>query len=239
MNILVLDDEPIELEQLEFLVHLHYPKWSIYKALYGSEAIKLAEQMVEVEDSFQLALMDIQLPGMNGLEVATTLKSLMPNMEIIIISAFQNFDYAKRSIHLKVLDYIVKPVIEKELVAALRNFLKTRPEYDNCSDIVRAVIQMVKKHYKEPLRLASIAKELHINVSYLSRLFREEVGINFSDYLLHFRIENAKKMLIQNKNWTILRVAEECGFNSQHYFSSAFKKMVSCTPKEYRNKKVV
>ena len=191
MNILILDDEPIELEQLEFLVHLHFPTWNIYKALYGSDAIKLAEHMLE-DSSFQLALMDIKLPGTNGLEVATKLKSLMPNMEIIIISAFQNFDYAKRSIHLKVLDYLVKPVIEKELVAALHNFLKAHPEYDNYSDVINAVIKLVRKHYKEPLKLSSIAEDLHINVSYLSRLFREEVGVNFSDYLLHFRIENAK-----------------------------------------------
>lgn len=238
MNILILDDEPIELEQLEFMVHLHYPTWNIYKALYASEAIGLAEGMLG-RGSFQLALMDIKLPGMNGLEVATKLKALMPNMEIIIISAFQNFDYAKKSIHLKVLDYLVKPVIEKELVGALQNFLQAHPEHDRYSEVISEVIKLVKKHYKEPLKLASIAENLHINISYLSRLFREEVGVNFSDYLLHYRIENAKKLLIQNKNWTILRVAEECGFNSQHYFSNAFKKIVSCTPKEYRNKKVV
>ncbi len=238
MNILILDDEPIELEQLEFLVHLHFPTWNIYKALYGSEAIDLAKNMLD-EGSFQLALMDIKLPGTSGLEVAEKLKSLMPNLEIIIISAFQNFDYAKQSIHLKVLDYLVKPVIEKELVGALQKFLNEHPEYENYSEVIRKVIELVKYQYKDPLKLSSIAEKLHINVSYLSRLFREEVGVNFSDYLLHFRVDRAKKLLIRNKDWSILRIAEESGFNSQHYFSNAFKKIVRCTPKEFRNKKVV
>ncbi len=238
MNILIVDDEPLELEQLEFLIHLHFPTWKIHKALYGTEAIELTESMLE-KDSFQLALMDIKLPGRNGLEVATKMKALMPDLEIIIISAFQNFDYAKQSIHLKVLDYLVKPVIESELVEVLQTFLKTRPEYESYTEVVRSVIQVVKEQYKEPLRLSLIAESFHINVSYLSRLFREEVGVNFSDFLLNYRIEHAKRLLIQNRNWSILRVAEECGFNSQHYFSNAFKRIVRCTPKEYRNRKVV
>ncbi|VEF46328.1 DNA-binding response regulator [Bacillus freudenreichii] len=239
MNVLIVDDEPIELEQLEFLVHSHYPTWNLYKAPFGSTAIKIAENMVNDDRLIQLALMDIKLPGSNGLEVAARLKVLMPDMEIVIISAFQSFEYAKQSIHLKVMDYLVKPVIEQELINVLQAFLTEHPEYDNYTTVVREVLELVKNNFREPLKLSVIADTLHINVSYLSRLFREEVGVNFSDYLLNLRIEHAKRLLIQNKNWTISHIADECGFNSQHYFSNAFKKIVECTPKEYRSKKVV
>lgn len=239
MNILILDDEPIELEQLEFLVHLYFPTWKIKKALYGSDAIGLATDMVKEGSAFQLALIDINLPGTTGLEVSEKLKVLMPDMEIIIISAFQDFEYAKQSIHLKVMDYLVKPVIEKELIEALQSFLNERPEYNHYSNVINEVIQLVEKEYREPLKLATIAEDLHINVSYLSRLFKEEVGLNFSDYLLNYRIENAKLLLTQNKDWTILRVGEKCGFNSQQYFSNAFKKNTGCTPKQYRDKRVM
>lgn len=236
MNILLLDDEPIELEQLELLIHSHFPTWNIYKALFGSKAMELAEDMIKDGKQFQLALMDIKLPGRNGLEVAEKLKSLMPSLEIIIVSAFQNFDYAKQSIHLKVIDYLVKPVVERELIESLHLFLNEHPEYNNHTEVVHEVIQLVKNNYKMSLKLSEIAMKLHINASYLSRLFSEEVGSSFSDYLLNYRIEKAKSLLLLQKNWSIQRIAEECGFNSQHYFSNAFKKITNCTPKEYRNK---
>ncbi|WP_249313026.1 response regulator transcription factor [Lederbergia citrea] len=236
MNILLLDDEPIELEQLELLIHSHFPTWTIYKALFGSNAIELAEKMATDGKQFQLALMDIKLPGRNGLEVAGKLKELMPSIEIIIVSAFQNFDYAKQSIHLKVIDYLVKPVMERELIASIHSFLNEHPEYNIHTEVVQEVMQLVKNDYNLPLKLSEIANKLHINASYLSRLFSEEVGTSFSDYLLNYRVEKAKNLLLSQKRWPIQRIAEECGFNSQHYFSSAFKKITSCTPKEYRNK---
>lgn len=239
MNVLIVDDEPIELEQLEFLVHLHFPTWNIYKAPFGSTAIEIAESLSKRNQLIQLALMDIKLPGSSGLEVAAKLRSLIPGMEIVIISAFQNFEYAKQSIHLKVMDYLVKPVIEQELVEVLQTFLIEHPEFDNYSEVVREVLRLVKNKFREPLKLSVIADCLHINVSYLSRLFRDEVGVNFSDYLLNYRIEQAKRLLLQNKNWSISHIADECGFNSQHYFSNAFKKVVQCTPKEFRSRKIV
>ncbi|MBS4196186.1 response regulator transcription factor [Lederbergia citri] len=236
MNILLLDDEPIELEQLELLIHSHFPTWNIYKALFGSKAIEMAEEMVKEGKQFQLALMDIKLPGRNGLEIAENLKSFMPSLELIIVSAFQNFDYAKQSIHLKAIDYLVKPVVERELIDSLQLFLNEHPEYNTHTEVVQEVIQLVNNNYQKSLKLAEIAKQLHINVSYLSRLFSEEVGSTFSDYLLNYRIEKAKSLLLLQRNWSIQRVAEECGFNSPHYFSNAFKKIANCTPKEYRNK---
>lgn len=237
MNILVLDDEPIELEQLELLVKAHYPSWQVEKALYASEALKLAEEKIKNDDIFHLALVDIKLPGTTGLEVSIQLKELMPAIEIIIVSAYQDFEYAKQSIHLKVMDYLLKPVIEKELVVALKLFNDKMPEANHYKEIVQKIIDIVKDKYKESLKFSDISNELHMNVSYLSRLFKEEVGVTFSEYVLNYRIKHAKYLLTQNKDYSMLEIAESCGFNSQQYFSNVFKRIVGCSPNVYKNKR--
>ncbi|MBO8173542.1 MAG: AraC family transcriptional regulator [Bacillaceae bacterium] len=234
MNVLLLDDEPLELEQMELLITRHYPDWHIKKAMNATTAIHTLEDIKENQESVHLAFIDIRLPGKSGLEVAEVSKQIHPNIDIIIVSAYQDFHYAKSSIQLGVVDYLVKPIIEEELVRLLKGYMKKHPEFQVQSDIIHQVIKRVQKRYAEQLRLSDVAKELHINNSYLSRRFSEEMGISFSDYLLNYRIEVAQKFL-KEKDWSIQRVAEETGFNSQHYFSTVFKKQTGKTPKDYRN----
>src|SRR5690625_1963933 len=106
MHVLILDDEQLELEQLEFLINKWFPTWTCEKALNGSTAMQLADDYIARNKTFQLALIDIKMPGNNGLHIASKLKEKMPDMDIIVISAFQKFEYAKMSIHLKVVDYL-------------------------------------------------------------------------------------------------------------------------------------
>lgn len=235
MNVLLLDDEPIELDLLEYLIHLHFPSWQIEKRSNGSQALTLVENMIQEGKLLQLALVDIRLPGKNGLDIAAKMKELMPNIDIIVVSAMQEFKYAKRSIYLKAVDFLVKPVIEGELVKALKDYCESHPEYSIGSEVIQKVIRIVKERYSEPLKLSDLSQELFINPNYLSRLFSEEVGVPFSDYLLHYRVDMAKVLLHKQKNWSMQRIAEECGFNSQHYFSTTFKRLTNTTPLKYRH----
>ncbi|GAE26740.1 DNA-binding response regulator [Halalkalibacter wakoensis JCM 9140] len=234
MRVLVLDDEPLELDQIEILIHDHFPTWVVKKAQNYTEAMEVVDRSLQEDQPMQLALIDVKLPGRNGLEVAEKIKARIPQIDFIVVSAFQNFDYAKKSIQLKVVDYLVKPVIEKEFVTVLQSYVHEHPEYEIHSEVVQKMIRIVQSSYQDSLKLSDIAKELHMNANYMSRLFSEEVGKSFSDYLLGYRIEMAKSLLVKHKDWSIQRVAEDCGFNSQHYFSTTFKKLVNQTPKAFR-----
>jgi YesN/AraC family two-component response regulator len=101
--------------------------------------------------------------------------------------------------------------------------------------MIQKVLQLVHDHYKEKLNLTDIAADLYINTSYLSRRFREEIGLSFSDYLIKYRVEVAKTLLYKYRDWSMQRIAEEAGFNSQNYFCRAFKKLTGLSPKEYQN----
>ena len=239
MNVLLLDDEPLELDQLEYLIRLHYPAWKIVKAQNGSRALMEAKQLLGNDEAFQLAFIDINLPGKSGLVVAGEINVLMPEMKMVIVSAYQDFNYAKDSIQLGVIDYLVKPVIERELLFVLEKITADDVGMYNYSDLIQKVVKKVKQSYREPLKLSDIAVELHINPSYLSRRFGEELGVSFSDFLLNYRIKMAEVLLVKNRHWSIQRIADETGFNSQHYFSTAFKKVMNKSPKDYRNDHLV
>lgn len=226
MNILLVDDEPLELEQLEYLIAKKFPSWTFLKARDASQALQIAK----TNDIF-LAFLDIQLPGKSGLELARELSDLC-TLEIIMVTAFQNFEYARSSIRLGVIDYITKPLIEDELMSVLARYERIA----SYSEPIIKSLQIIEKEYSEKLTLNYLSSKIHINPAYLSRKFQEEVGMGFSEYLNDFRLKEAQKMLVEYPNLSINNISERCGFNSQHYFSQMFRKMTGQSPRDYRLK---
>ncbi|WP_316570714.1 helix-turn-helix domain-containing protein [Neobacillus sp. YIM B06451] len=224
MNILLVDDEPLELEQLEYLIQKKFPNWKIFKAQDAS----IAMQIVKQYDIF-LAFLDIQMPGKTGLELAEELMGSY-SMDIIIVTAFQNFQYAQTSIRLGVVDYITKPIIEEELLSVLGKYERL----GRYSEQIVNALKIIHQEYSEKLSLNYLASKIHINPAYLSRKFHEEVGMGFSEYLNEHRLREAQKMLIEYPDLSISTIAEKCGFNSQHYFSQIFRKATGQSPRDYR-----
>ncbi|RAV19647.1 response regulator transcription factor [Paenibacillus contaminans] len=230
MNVLLVDDEPLELEQLEYLIRPIFPLWKLYKASDGSQALAVSQK-----DKIHLAFLDINLPGKSGLELGEELRKHHPSMDIIIVTAHQNFHYAKQSIRLGVVDYMTKPLIRSELEELLAKYRASGPQSDY-SPIIRDAISIIHERFAERLTLADLAAGVHINPTYLSRRFHDEVGVSFSEYLMQYRIKLSKTYLISHPGWSISTVAEKTGFNSQHYFSTIFRKSAGMTPKEYRER---
>ena len=97
----------------------------------------------------------------------------------------------------------------------------------------RNVQEYLAEHFNEQITSADIAKELFYNQSYFCRLFRESFGVSFLDYLMLYRISNAKIML-SSASTPVSRVAEQVGFLDASYFSRCFKKIVGISPVEYQ-----
>lgn len=95
-------------------------------------------------------------------------------------------------------------------------------------------IRMMMNHYAEDdLSLQSVANRINVNSSYLSRIFKQETGENFINFLTKIRIDKAKFYLEQG-NLKIYEVAEKVGYPNTTYFSTIFKKWVGVTPEKYR-----
>lgn len=97
---------------------------------------------------------------------------------------------------------------------------------------VRQVLIMVRKNYAANLKLGDLAQDIGLNESYLSRLFKKQMGMNFSDYLNQVRLSEAKKMIL-NQEYPLYEIAEYVGYNSESYFSRIFKQYEGVTPKQF------
>lgn len=103
----------------------------------------------------------------------------------------------------------------------------------NNLSIIKKSIAYINDHYNQNITLDMAAEHVGLNPAYFSTLFKKEMGINFSNYLLNLRIENAK-LLLKNSNLSLINIALELGFENQSYFSNVFKKATGMTPKQYR-----
>ena len=225
MNILLVDDEALELDQLEYLIQPHFPHWAFHRAQDASIALNLAKNI-----KFQIAFLDIQMPGKNGLELAEELIDLY-DLNVIMVTAFQKFEYAQTSIRIGVNDYITKPIIEEELL----NLLEKYKQWSVKSNDIQDALTIIKNEFPEKLTLSNVASRVYLNPSYLSRKFYEETGMGFADFLNTYRLETAKKMLTVDSSLSMAVIAEKCGFNSQNYFSSMFRKKYGVSPSKFNN----
>lgn len=106
----------------------------------------------------------------------------------------------------------------------------------NQSKYVEMCIAIIKERYTEDLSVNNLALELSINRSYLSELFKKQVGMSLKEYINDFRISMCQELLYST-SWSIEEIAREVGFNSLSYFSKVFKKKYGISPSHYRKKR--
>lgn len=108
-----------------------------------------------------------------------------------------------------------------------------RVKKNNLSGIVKSAIDYLTQNYNKAITLESMSRELNISPTYFSKIFKEETGCTFIDYLTKLRIEQAKK-LMTNSSYGNKEICELIGYSDPNYFSRVFKKIVGVTPTEYR-----
>lgn len=106
------------------------------------------------------------------------------------------------------------------------------------SSIVKKTVDYIMLNLGNNLSLNRIATEIHVNSSYLSRKFKEETGMNISEWINQKRIEEAK-LYLRRGNITVTDIAFLVGFNDLNYFSKVFKKITSVTPSQYAEGMVI
>lgn len=124
-----------------------------------------------------------------------------------------------------------------QLIESERNELhyKINSRVINCRIEIKKVIEYINNNLGKKLALESLAKIVNMNESYLSRIFKDELGITISDYIKKTRLEKAKELLKEN-DMRVKDVAITIGIQDQLYFSRLFTKFFNITPSEYREK---
>ncbi len=226
----------------------------------GLELIATSADGVDGEAQIRLlnpdiVVTDIRLPGQDGL----TMLRRAQVAHALILSGYTDFSYTREAIRLGVFDYLQKPVDSKEFEDALRGIASRIREEDQAmfsvlhqihantpelimlpksvdNHIINSVIGFVATHYGQPVGLAEAAEFIEVSESHLSRLFKEETGLNFLQYLNAWRVNRATEMMMDPRR-NISEVALECGFPSPGYFAKIFKRFTGLTPSQYRDKK--
>ena len=105
---------------------------------------------------------------------------------------------------------------------------------DTSVSVAAKLVQYVNEHFSENISLHDAAEKVFFSPVYCSRFFKKQTGENFSDFLLRVRMENAVKLLRDNKK--ITDISRACGYSSSGYFTRIFKEYYKCTPSEYLRK---
>lgn len=123
-RILIADDEMIERMVLSKKLNRYFKDCiQIYNAENGLEAVKLFKRLFE-ENPIQIAILDINMPGMNGIDAAEQIRAADKNAVIIFLTAYDEFSYAKRAISIKVLEYLLKPCDDEELFLVVEEAMR-------------------------------------------------------------------------------------------------------------------
>lgn len=122
----------------------------------------------------------------------------------------------------------------EKMVGASRNVATKREE--KSSSIIEKAKDFIEAHYKKDVSLDDVSREVNISPYYFSRIFKEETGENFVEYVTNIRIEKAKKLL-KETDYSMKEICTMVGYSDPNYFSRSFKKKTGATPTEYKEGK--
>ena len=126
-KVMIADDEGIVIESLKFIIEKNFRDQCII------ESAKTGRSVIELAENFRpdIAFMDIQMPGINGIDAMKEIRKQNKNIIFIIVSAYNKFDYAKEAINIDVLDYVNKPIEQKKIVEILSKAMQKVDEEKN------------------------------------------------------------------------------------------------------------
>ncbi len=184
---------------------------------------------------------DIRMPGLTGLELLREIPQVSPDTKVVMISGYAEFSYAQEAVQHHAYDYLLKPIKAEELDRVLKNLQADKgdegaPEEENVpvpDRMIDQVIGEIRNHYTEDIQLTTLASKYAVSTGRLSTMIKEQLQMNFSDYVAQLRIQRAKELL-RDDSMSIQEIAEIVGYNDYFYFTKVFKKVQGISPSKYR-----
>lgn len=248
-RLLIVDDEKDIRENLRYLVD--WEKFGITAVLTADSF----EHAVDVAVDFkpQIALVDVNLGDHYGYELVSRLREMGFDTCFCMISGYDDFVHIQSSMKAGARDYLLKPINVRELEAYLERTVvqelggtvrekqaasaETDPvanrPYKSFSNITNKMILIVKNDYGTNLSLTSISEKFNMSSKYIGRVFLNDTGLKFSEYLMVFRLQTAR-YLVENTREKISFIISSVGYSQQNNFYVHFKRLFGVSPGDLR-----
>ncbi len=245
-HVFLADDEPWALMAFKSLI-----VWSDYGFAVSGEASDGRQALERIERiKPDLIISDIRMPGMDGLSLLQTIRENKWNAEVLLVSGYTDFEYARKALLYGCIGYLVKPVEKKELLDYLhkaRAILdaksnpdpeKTSPQnadegYQSEKALAQNMVRFIQEHYAEGLSLQMLAEQFCMSESYISNLIKKKTGKGFGEHLMEYRIQKAQELL-RTTNDSIEAIAARVGYPDYFYFTKVYKRATGISPAAYR-----
>ncbi|MGU8378882.1 response regulator transcription factor [Clostridium perfringens] len=247
VSIMVADDEQLERSVLISILKKNLRVKEIIEARNGKEALELNREF-----NPGIIIMDIKMPGINGIKALELIKKENPNKEIIMLTAYDDFEFIHKVLVLGGSDYILKPIKPDKIMEIVddiidkiennsielgdKNHIDEKYLDRNCTNevnIVDKVSKYIDDNMDKMLKLEELASICSLSPGYFSRVFKKETGKTVITYINEKKVERAKKLLKESKD-PIINISLDLGFDDCGYFIRVFKKITGLTPKAFR-----
>lgn len=210
-----------------------FEDYEIAQAADGETALALLKK----PNAIDLVLLDVMMPGLRGTDVLAEIKTLKPDMKIVILTGHSTKDIAVEALKNRADEYIEKPIDVKETREIIVRMLGEKdsegiPDTGNISAKIAKVKKFIERNYDKKVSLDDAAAHTGLSPKYLSRVFEDEAGMGFSDFKAGVKIKKAKEFLKQGYN--INQISDKLGYQNSESFIRTFKKLAGSTPAEYR-----
>lgn len=228
-RVLIVEDEDIIRKGIAYTMD-----WMSMDCVIAGEAAngkEGVEKILELRPDIVVA--DIMMPYMNGIEMIRSTKDQVPYKSILLTS-YAEFSYAKQAIE-KATGEIRK---EQEIARicerhadefSMQEFYK-KAEMDN--PYVKKTLEITEKEYANKISVESIADQLGVSASYLSRKFKQITGLTYLDFLNKYRISQAIR-LMETGQYKVYEISEKTGFSDYKHFNVVFKRYTNQSPTEF------
>lgn len=187
---------------------------------------------------FAAAVAEINLPGRNGLHLLRLIKSLAPELPVIVYTSDQSRASLLGALKAHAEDYIEKSAGLPALKACLGRYLKPRTDQSVAAgqtepNLLARIKGLIERHREKILTLKALSRLVFLTPKYISAVFKKQAGICLRHYTHQVKMAQGKALLTETCR-TVDEIAHDLGYKNAESFIRRFKKLTGQTPARYR-----
>lgn len=248
-RLLIVDDEPKILEGIKLM--LDWKAYGVSQILTAQSYEEAVQKAITAKP--HIGIVDVRLNDKRGYDMIQALNSFSLPTKYIMVSGYDEFEFARKALQAGAKDYIMKPIDQQELRQAVEKIIVEdfggsiptqtaqsdsidpilNINYSSLSNLTCKVILMVKGDYANNINLKVIAEKFKMNSNYLGQIFLKETHLKFSEYLMAYRLQRAKDKILESAE-KIHVIAGQVGYPNVNYFYTHFRSYFGCSPTDLR-----